>query len=260
MMQMYKVEMPSGENNQRMILGLMSNVGLTMMWLGSMVRSGTKYKNSNAEGVAGFGAFLFGAMRVFFGLTRSIPFAEKVGIPMTGMYVNLAIAGFVMLCGYSMWSEAGKAMPNFMNYLKFGSLREAAISYVAILHGFFGVMMVFFPGMMEEKYMKAKYSADTMAWIYQLMSGWGQLLITTSLMHCCFNGVDDDDSKNRVCRDIWLNSGVQLAMFSVSRMVHVTQGNDADAQALVVNMCLSFVGIVLGGYAYTGATDKKKSD
>ena len=252
--------MPSGAHNERMLLGLLAQMGFTLMWFGSLVRSGTKYKNSSAEGVAGFGAFFAGAIRLVFYVTKTIPFAQNIGMPMSGVYVNLAVSGLMMLCGYSMWSEAGMPMPNFMNYLKFGSLREAAISYVAILHGFFGVMMVFFPGMMEEKYMKAKYSADTMAWIYQLMSGRGRFLITTSLMHCCFNGVDDDDSKNRVCRDIWLNSGVQLAMFSVSRMVHVTQGNDADAQALVVNMCLSFVGIVLGGYAYTGATDKKKSD
>ena len=260
MMQMYKVEMPSGENNQRMILGLMSNVGLATMWLGSMVRSGTKYKNSNAEGVAGFGAFLFGAMRVFFGLTRSIPFAEKVGIPMTGMYVNLAIAGFIMLCGYSMWSEAGKAMPNFMNCLKFGSLREAAISYTAIVQGFFGVMMVFAPGMMEEQYMKAKYSADAMGWIYQMMGLWGQAMICTSMMHCCFNGDCDDDSKNRVCRDIWFNSGTQMAIWIVWRIMYVTNGNDADAHSMMVNMCISFVGIMLGAFAYTGAVDKKKSD
>lgn len=260
MMQMYQVDIPSGAKNQRMLMGIVAHFGFTTMWFGSLVRSGTKYKNSSAEGVAGFGAFVLGALQIFFGVTKDIPFAQKVGMPISGIYFNLAISGFMLLCGYSMWSEAGMAMPNFMNCLKFGSLREAAISYTAIIHGFFGFMMVFAPGMMEEQYMKAEYSADTMQWIYQLMCGWGQIMISTSLMHCCFNGISDDDSKNRVCRDIWVNSGVQLGIWIVWRIVYVAEGNVDDAQSMLVNMCITFVGLMLGGYAYAGASDKMKSN
>ena len=195
MMSMYQADTPSGAKNQRLIMAILSLLGFSLMWFAGNIRSGTKFQKAEAKGVAGFGAFLLGIMNLFFGVTRDIPFATKVGMPLNGVYFNLGIAAFTALCGFGLWSDAGKKMPNCFNCLKFGSLQEAAISYAAIVQGFFGLMMVFAPDMMNAQYFKAGYTEDTMNWVNQLMGAWGQVMIATSAMHCSFNGVSDDDTK-----------------------------------------------------------------
>ena len=227
-----------------------------MTWMGSSYRSLTKYADSDAEAAAGLGALILGVLNVFIGVTRDMAFAAKVGMPVSGVYANIAIGAFFALSGFSLWSASGSKV-SFA--FKMGSAIERAILFQSVVGTFFGVMMVFNADGMNAQYLSSgQYSAETVEWFGALMGGWGSTLLAQGIMGFCALGISHENSKLRMCRDFWIFNFAQLAMWQMYRIQSIVDGNTADANAQVVNIVIAFVGMFLGATAYGTAMNERE--